>query len=181
MSRVGKRPIKFSSDVEIVLENSRITMSKNSNTMVLDLPKNIKAIKNEDNIALERTSEDKTTRSLHGLYARLIKNAISGLSEGISKQLDFKGTGYRARVDSGTLFLSMGYSHELEMKIPEGVTVNVTKSSIIVNGYDAQIVGNFAASVREVRKPEVYKGKGIRYSYEVIKRKDGKAAQGGKV
>ncbi len=180
MSRVGKRPIKFSSGVNVVIDNRNIEISSGDKKIHFYLPEDLKVDVTENSIELSRKFDDKEARSMHGLYARLISNAVKGVSNGISKKLDFKGTGYRAKVESGKLILSMGYSHEIELMIPEGLNVNVAKNSIIIEGYDAQKVGNFSATVREVRKPEVYKGKGIKYEKEIIKRKDGKAAQSGK-
>ncbi len=180
MSRVGNRPIKINDGVATELNGSNLVMKSSKGEAVINLPDSLKVEINDGKILVKRSDEQKLTKSLHGLNARLIANANEGLSNGIKRILDFKGTGYRAKVENGKVILGMGYSHEVILEIPANVEVVVTKNSIAITGIDAQIVGNFAAKIREVRPPEVYKGKGIKYNYEVIKRKDGKASQGGK-
>lgn len=180
MSRVGKRPIQFGSKINVANNDGNIVISSNNQTIKYNLPKELNIDIKDTYIEITRKKDDKMSRAMHGLYARLINNAIVGLQEGIKKTLSFKGTGYRAKVESGKLILNMGYSHEIQLSIPEGLNVSVVKNSINVEGFDAQIVGNFSATIREVRRPEVYKGKGIKYENEIIKRKDGKAAQSGK-
>ncbi|OQB06097.1 MAG: 50S ribosomal protein L6 [bacterium ADurb.Bin212] len=180
MSRVGNRPIIINDGVSIAQSGKDLKISSNKGEMSFILPADISIEQSADRLLVKRVTDTKEARSLHGLYARLIANAITGLSHGIIKNLDFKGTGYRAKVESNKLILNMGYSHEISLDIPESIAVNVNKNTISVSGYSSDIVGNFAAKVREVRKPEVYKGKGIKYSTETIKRKDGKAASGGK-
>jgi len=113
---------------------------------------------------------------LHGLYNRLVANAIEGVKDGFTKELTFSGTGYRAAVSGNEVLLNMGYSHEIKLPIPDGLEAKVVKNSIIISGIDKQVVGQFAAVVRSVRPPEVYKGKGIKYKDEFIKRKAGKTA-----
>lgn len=180
MSRVGNRPIKINEGVTAEADSGKVILKSSKGEQIINLPSSLKAKVDADNIYISRDNEQKLTKSLHGLNARLIANAIEGLSNGIKKVLEFKGTGYRARIEGQKIILGMGYSHEVPLTIPSGLEVNVVKNSITIQGADSQIVGNFAAKIREVRPPEVYKGKGIRYNYEVIKRKDGKASQGGK-
>lgn len=180
MSRVGNRPIKINDGVSITQSGKDLKISSSKGELSFVLPQEITLEESDNSILVKRSKETKDVKSLHGLYARLIANAITGLSHGIVKNLDFKGTGYRAKVESNKLILNMGYSHEISLDIPEFVSVTVNKNAISVSGFSSDVVGNFAAKVREVRKPEVYKGKGIKYSTETIKRKDGKAASGGK-
>jgi len=180
MSRVGNRPIKLAENVSFDIKSGSVDVSSNKGKITVNVPETIVVKMENGVINVTRKDDSKFSRSQHGLVARLVRNAILGLSEGIKKTLDFKGTGYRAKVESGKIILSMGYSHEIEIEIPEGVEVTVVKNTITITGHDAAILGNFAAKVREVRKPEVYKGKGIKYSTETIRRKDGKVASGGK-
>lgn len=180
MSRVGNRPLAIKEGVTLEIKAGEVVIKSNKGEIAINVPSDIEVKKNDNIILVSRTNNSKFARSQHGLVARLIRNGIEGLSAGIKKTLEFKGTGYRARVENGRLILNMGYSHEIELSIPQGVEVSVVKNSIIIVGYEASIVGNFAAKVREVRPPEVYKGKGIKYSEETIRRKDGKVASGGK-
>lgn len=180
MSRVGKRPILLAEGISLTKNKNTLSISSSNGEKVFEVPSSIKVEQVNRNIFVTRESNCKIDRSLHGLYARLISNAVIGLSKGISKKLDFKGTGYRAKVESNKIILSMGYSHDVTLEIPESLIVTVNKNSIVITGTCAEKVGNFAATIRQVRKPEVYKGKGIKYDTEIIKRKDGKAAQGGK-
>ena len=180
MSRVGNRPIKVNEGVSVEINSNRVVLKSSKGEQTIELPFSLKAKIESDTICVSRKNEQKITKSLHGLNARLIANAITGLSDGIKKVLEFKGTGYRARIEGQNIILSMGYSHEIALTIPNGVEVNIVKNSIMIQGIDSQVVGNFAAKIREVRPPEVYKGKGIKYNFEIIKRKDGKASQGSK-
>ncbi len=180
MSRIGNRPIKLNEGVSAEVKDGFIILKSTKGQISVDLPQDIEAHISDEAVALTRKNNMKLVKSLHGLKAKLIANASEGLSGGIKKILEFKGTGYRAKVESNNLVLNMGYSHEINLPIPEGLEVSVGKNTINISGIDAQLVGNFSARIREVRLPEVYKGKGIKYNYEIIKRKDGKAAQGGK-
>ena len=179
MSRVGNRPIKIDETVNIVQDNGAINLSSTTGKLRVTVPDEIKVEIKDGNLYVNRTNDSKFARSQHGLIARLLDNAIKGLTGGCKKVLEFKGTGYRARVEDKKLILNMGFSHEMSFIIPEELQVSVVKNSIIIGGVDAAQVGNFAASVREVRPPEVYKGKGIKYHGELIKRKDGKVASKG--
>ena len=127
-------------------------------------------------VFVTRKDQEKSTRSLHGLYARLIKNMIIGAKDGFTKVLEFNGTGYRAAIVGEELVLNMGYSHDVKLEIPKELKVTVVKNTIVIIGTSRELVGNFAAKTREVRGPEVYKGKGIKYKGEFIKRKAGKTA-----
>ena len=176
MSKIGKRPIKIEEGVEITITENLLTASCNGKTQEVTLPREIAVEQVEDMLIVKRHNDTKIARSLHGLIARLSANAIHGVKEGFIKELIFTGTGYRAAAEGRSLLLNMGYSHEIKMEIPEDLEVKVAKNSIIISGIDKSHVGQFAASVRDVRPPEPYKGKGIRYKDEHIRRKAGKTA-----
>jgi len=179
MSRIGKRPIKIEEGVEVVASGSTINLKSTRGELTLVLTDGLD-IKITDGVAqIARADDSKVLRAQHGLHARLLANMITDLKDGFVKILDFKGTGYRVRVENNTVILNMGYSHEIVLKIPEGISVNVVKNTINVEGIKRDAVGQFAAMIRDVRGPEPYKGKGIKYRDEVIKRKAGKAAQSG--
>lgn len=176
MSRIGIRPIKIDEGVSAEITSAKAVFTCGQNKLEVVIPSKIE-VKNEDgNIFVTRKENSKEARSLHGLIARLIKNAITGVKDGFIKELNFVGTGYRAAVNGEEIALNMGYSHEIKFVIPDGIKVEVKKNNIIVSGTDKSAVGAFAAIIREVRPPEVYKGKGIKYKDEHIKRKAGKKA-----
>lgn len=131
-------------------------------------------------LIVERPNDQKQNRALHGLTRSLLANMVEGVSNGFSKVLEVNGVGYRAAVQGNTLNLTVGYSHPVEMPVPEGLTAEVNGNKITISGADKQKVGQFAAEVREKRPPEPYKGKGIKYADEHIRRKEGKAGKGGK-
>ena len=180
MSRVGNRPIKINDGVDVEIKADTVILSSQKGELTIATPETITVEKDDGAILVRRKRDDKFSRSQHGLIARLIQNGIEGLSNGIKRTLEFKGTGYRAKTEGGKVIMSMGYSHETILDIPSDVDVVVAKNIINISGYDAAVVGNFAAKIREVRPPEVYKGKGIKYIDEEIKKKDGKVASGGK-
>ena len=177
MSRAGNKPIKINEGIKVTIEDGLVSVSSEKGKQRVKILKEIVVEKKTDGILVTRTSDTPEFRAKHGLVARLIKNAISDLTEGVSKDLEFVGTGYKARTEGDKLVLSMGYSHDVVLQIPNGITVEIKKNTIHINGFDRTLVGEFAANVRGVRPPEVYKGKGIRYSTELVKRKAGKAAQ----
>jgi len=176
MSKIGKRPVKVEEGVEIKIAEGLATASCNGKTLEVTLPREISVERIEDMLVVKRHNDSKIARSLHGLIARLLANAIHGVKEGFIKELIFTGTGYRAAVDGANLLLNMGYSHEVKKEIPQDLEVKVVKNSIIISGINKEHVGQFAATVRDVRPPEPYKGKGIRYKDEHIRRKAGKTA-----
>ena len=176
MSKIGKKPIKLPENITAVVESSMINLSSGNKAKSLEIPSLISVNVSDGLIRVTRKNDEKEAKSLHGLMARLIQNAITGISTGYEKKLAFTGTGYRASVVGNELLLIMGYSHDVKLAIPEGLEVVVVKNSINIKGQEKENVGHFAAVVRNVRPPEPYKGKGIRYSDEIIKRKAGKAA-----
>jgi large subunit ribosomal protein L6 len=177
MSRIGKRAIKVVPEVKSEILGRTITITSDRGSISFDIPAELSISQNNGVIVCSRIKDDKRSRSLQGLFSRLITTRIADLGGGFKKKLEFKGTGYRARVEGDKLILNMGFSHEVSVAIPKGLNVNVVKNTIVCEGFDRSAVGDFAAKVREVRLPEVYKGKGIKYDFENIRRKTGKAAQ----
>lgn len=176
MSKIGKRPIDIPEGVKIEINDNLLSVCFGENKLDLPIPKEVIVEITQSQILVGRINDSKTARSMHGLINRLISNMITGLKDGFSKTLTFTGSGYRAAVDGSNLVLNMGYSHEIRLPIPEGVETKVIKNSITISGKQKEKIGQFAAIVREVRPPEVYKGKGIKYKDEFIKRKAGKTA-----
>ncbi len=182
MSRIGRMPIELPAgvDVKIGAENE-ITVKGPKGTLTKKLhPEMI--IKVEGNVAVvERPSEEKMHKALHGLTRSLLNNMVEGVSKGFSKELEVNGVGYRAQKQGKKLVLNLGYSHPVEMEETDGIQIDVpSPNKIIINGIDKQAVGQFAAVVREKRPPEPYKGKGIKYVDEHIRRKEGKTGGKGK-
>jgi large subunit ribosomal protein L6 len=177
MSRLGNRPIKIVDKVQISYEGNIFVAKSDRGARELPIPDAIKLDIKDGFIKVNRGGNSKYEKSQHGLITRLIIGMIEDLTDGAKKVLEFKGTGYRVRVEGTNVILNMGYSHEVTLNIPEGITVNVVKNTIIIEGNNRVTVGEFAANIRDVRPPEVYKGKGIKYQDEVIRRKAGKTAQ----
>jgi large subunit ribosomal protein L6 len=179
MSRIGKLIINIPEGVELKVDSLNVIAKGSLGELSINLPEGIGIKVNGKKIEIIRESEDKKIRSLHGLYRVLVQNLLVGVSAGFSKTLEFKGIGYRVAVNENILTLNVGYSHPVELKIPDNLKVTVKKSTIEISGIDKSKVGQFAADIRAVRKPEVYKGKGIRYTDEHIKIKPGKTAAKG--
>ena len=176
MSRIGRAPITVPAGVEITLgDNNVVTVKGPKGTLTQQFHPNM-AIAMEGNVVtVARPNDLKENRSLHGLTRTLINNMIVGVTEGYKKTLEVNGVGYRVALEGNKLVMNLGFSHQVIMEAPAGVTVEVPNpNQIIISGYDKQMVGQFAANVREKRPPEPYKGKGIKYSDEVIRRKVGK-------
>lgn len=176
MSRIGVRPIKVKEGIKIEITPHKVVVFSNQKETELRIPEELTASFDKGNIYIKRKEESIKARSLHGLYARLIQNLLIGADGGFTKELEFKGTGYRVAVEGSNVLLNMGYSHEIKINIPTEITVTVKKNIISITGSDKQKVGNLASIIRAVRPPEVYKGKGIKYKDEFIKRKAGKKA-----
>ena len=176
MSRIGRLPIDIPAGVEVKIEEgNKVTVKGPKGTLEKCLPVEM-TIKQEDNqVVVTRPNDLKKMKSLHGLTRSLIANMITGVSEGYEKKLEINGVGYRAQKQGKKLILSLGYSHPVEMEDPEGLeSVLDGQNKITIKGIDKQKVGQYAAEIRELRKPEPYKGKGIKYADEVIRRKVGK-------
>ncbi|MBR5437776.1 MAG: 50S ribosomal protein L6 [Clostridia bacterium] len=176
MSRIGKQPITIPQGVDVTIgANNEITVKGAKGTLVQTMSPEMTIKKDGDAIVVERPSDQKEHRALHGLTRTLIANMVTGVSEGYQKQLEINGVGYRAAKQGNKLVLNLGYSHPVEMEEIDGIKIDVPQpNQIIISGYDKQKVGQFAAQVREKRPPEPYKGKGIKYVEEVIRRKEGK-------
>lgn len=181
MSRIGKKPITVPAGVDVTIEGNLITVKGPKGTLSRSINPNIKVEKEGNIITVSRPNDDKENRSLHGLTRTLIDNMVIGVNETFKKELEVNGIGYRAEMKGKDLLLKVGYSHDVIMTAPEGITIEVpAPNKIIISGADKQKVGQFAANVREKRPPEPYKGKGIKYADERIRRKEGKAGKGGK-
>ena len=179
MSRIGKQPIAIPSGVEVTLDGSHVTVKGPKGTLEHDVPEDITVSREGDEIVVTRPDDEREHRSLHGLTRSLVANMVVGVSDGFTKELEIVGVGYRAaaagprRID-----LQLGFSHPVAVDAPEGVEFEVpTPTRITVRGFDKQLVGQVAADIRKIRKPEPYKGKGVRYAGEVVIRKAGKAGK----
>ena len=178
MSRIGKQPIAIPSGVTVTISDSNeVTVKGSKGTLSQKVNPNIKVEQKDGQVVLTRPDDHRDNRSMHGLYRALIANMVQGVSEGFSKELQIVGTGYRAQAQGTKLTLNVGYSHPVEIMAPEGVTFETpSNTQIFVRGINNQVVGQVAADIRQVRKPEPYLGKGIRYADEHVRRKEGKAA-----
>ncbi len=177
MSRVGKKPIPILEGVKVEIIKSKIKVKGPKGELEREMPSAVKVVIKDGQILVQRLNEDKRSKSLHGTLRSLIFNMVKGVSEGFEKVLEVVGMGYKATLENGVLTLRVGYSHLVRYTGPEDVGIEVPNSNTIrVFGCDKQKVGEVAAEIRAVKKPEPYKGKGIRYKGEVIRRKVGKAA-----
>ena len=176
MSRIGRMPITIPAGVEVsIAEGNLVTVKGPKGTLTQKLHPDMVIEKNGAELTVKRPSDDKAHRSLHGLTRTLLHNMVVGVTDGFKKELDVNGVGYRVAMEGGKLVMNLGYSHQVIMEAPEGITIETPSANqITVSGSDKQLVGQFAAEVREKRPPEPYKGKGIKYSDEVIRRKVGK-------
>ncbi len=179
MSRIGKMPIKIPEGIKVNIQGKKITTSGPCGELSYILPVCIDVLEKDNNLILKRKNEQKITRSLHGTSRTLISNMIYGVTKGFTKELEISGIGFKASKKGDNLVLQVGFSHPVEIKPPQGISFQVNKNIITVFGIDKQKVGTIAAKIRSVRRPEPYKGKGIKYVGEEIKRKVGKAAKVG--
>lgn len=179
MSRIGLKPINVPSNVELKIDaNNFVTVKGPKGTLEQQLSKIMKIESNDGVLTVARPNDDKESRSLHGLTRTLLNNMIVGVTDGYEKVLEIVGVGYRAQKQGKKLVLNLGYSHPVEMEDPNGIETAVEGTNkIIVRGIDKQQVGNYAAVIRDWRRPEPYKGKGIKYSNEVVRRKAGKTGK----
>jgi large subunit ribosomal protein L6 len=179
MSRVGKKPILIPDKVKVTLKDGQILVEGPLGKLSRTLSPETKVEVNDKEVHVNRLDDEPRDRALHGLTRALIQNMVTGVSAGFSKELDIQGVGYRAEVRGSNLNLSLGFSHPMEVPIPEGIKIKVDKQThLVISGYDKIQVGQLASDLRKIRPPEPYKGKGVRYSNEVVKRKAGKAAAG---
>ena len=183
MSRIGKQPINVPSGVKVSVADGKVQVNGPKGALQLSLRPEITVDVKGQVVEVKRADDGRSARSLHGLTRTLIANMVKGVSEGFQKKLEIVGVGYKADVQGSNINLSLGFSHPIKYALPKGVTASVDKQTLVtLTGPDKQVVGQVAADIRAFRKPEPYKGKGIKYSDEVIRRKAGKAgkAAGGK-
>ena len=182
MSRIGRMPISLPSNVEVTVgEGNLVTVKGPKGTLTQKLSEKMTLTREDNVIHVTRPNDEKENRALHGLTRTLLNNMVVGVTEGYKKELDVNGVGYRVQKDGKKLVMNLGYSHQVTMDEPEGITIDVpAPNKIVINGCDKQMVGQFAAEVREKRPPEPYKGKGIRYTGEFVRHKEGKAGKGAK-
>ena len=179
MSRIGRMPITVPAGVDVKIEDGNtVTVKGPKGTLNQKLHPDMIIEKDGTEILVKRPSDDKEHRALHGLTRSLLANMVTGVTEGFSKELEVNGVGYRAQMQGKKLVMNLGYSHQVEMEPVDGIEIEVpAPNKIIVKGADKQLVGHIAANIREKRLPEPYKGKGIKYATEHIRRKEGKAGK----
>jgi len=179
MSRVGRSPIPVPSGVTVALEDNSVTVTGPQGSLVRRLPQGITITQEGDVLVVTRPDDERSHRALHGLTRSLVANMVAGVTQGFSKELEIVGVGYRANAKGpSALELALGFSHSVQFDAPEGITFEVpTPTRIVVKGIDKEKVGQVAANIRKIRKPEPYKGKGVRYAGERVLRKAGKAAK----
>jgi large subunit ribosomal protein L6 len=175
MSRIGKKPVPIPKGVDIQLTGDLLTAKGPKGELKLQVHPKVKMNVEEERIALTVKDETRESRSLHGLYRVLTNNMVTGVANGFEKVLEIVGVGYRVELKGRTLVFHLGYSHPINFDLPEGVDARIERSKIILTGIDKELLGMTAAKIRSFRKPEPYKGKGIRYADEMIRRKAGKA------
>ena len=177
MSRVGRKVIAIPKDVKVQVQERSVQVQGPKGKLETPVPPGISFSLEGAELLCKRSGDDRQQRALHGLARALANNAVRGVSEGFSKELDIVGVGYKAAVEGNQVVFALGYSHPVEFKIPEGIKIAVDKQTrVVVSGIDRQQVGQVAAEIRRLRKPDPYKQKGIRYVGEVLKKKAGKAA-----
>jgi large subunit ribosomal protein L6 len=182
MSRIGRLPVTVPSSVDVTIDGRRLTVKGPKGTLTRDLHPDITVSQEDGSLVVTRPTEQKTHKQLHGLTRTLVNNMVVGVTDGYRKGLEITGVGYRAALSGKKLTLNLGYSHPIEIDPPEGISFEVENPTrLAVVGIDKELVGQIAAKVRSTRKPEPYKGKGVRYAGEHIRRKAGKAGKiGGK-
>jgi large subunit ribosomal protein L6 len=177
MSRVGKVPVQFSKELQVSVDGQTVIVKGKKQTIKIVMKSKVKAKVEGDQLILTRADEEAQTRAFQGLYRSLIQNAVTGCTTGFTKELDLNGVGYRAAVKGKQLELTIGFSHPVIFNIPEGIEIAVDKQTkIIVKGASKELVGQVSAKIRSFRPPEPYLGKGIKYTEETIRRKEGKSA-----
>ncbi len=176
MSRIGKKPISLPAGVKVTVDGNTVTVQGSKGTLIQTLPEGITINQEDNQLLVQRADDSKQQRAFHGLTRALIANMVEGVTNGFEKKLELVGVGYRAQMQGKKLVISIGFSHPVEIDSPEGIEFEVpAPTRITIKGIDKQLVGNTAAHIRAIRKPEPYKGKGIKYENEYIRRKAGKA------
>lgn len=178
MSRIGKLPVPVPSGVSATIADRSLTVTGPKGTLSLDIPEPITVSEEDGTLVVVRPDDEGTSKAMHGLTRSLVNNMVTGVTEGYTKTLEIVGTGYRVTAKGTDLEFALGYSHPITVKAPDGITFAVeTPNKFSVSGIDKQLVGETAANIRKLRKPEPYKGKGVRYENEVVRRKAGKAGK----
>jgi large subunit ribosomal protein L6 len=178
MSRIGKRPISIPGKVTITIAGQSVTVKGPKGELSRTLPGEVEVLQEGETVLVNRRDDSRVARQRHGLCRTLVANMVEGVSQGFQRKLEIIGVGYRAQVQGRNLTLNMGYSHPVQIEPPDGIQFAVeNNTNVTVSGIDKEAVGNTAAKIRAVRPPEPYKGKGIRYAGEVVKRKAGKAGK----
>ncbi|AFY82344.1 50S ribosomal protein L6 [Oscillatoria acuminata] len=178
MSRIGKRPINIPAKVVVSIDGQKVSVKGPKGELSRELPAEVIVAQEGETIEVKRRDESRAARQRHGLCRTLVANMVQGVSEGFQKRLEIQGVGYRAQVQGRNLILNVGYSNPVEINPPEGISVAVeNNTNVIISGINKEIVGNTAAKIRDVRPPEPYKGKGIRYAGEQVRRKAGKTGK----
>jgi large subunit ribosomal protein L6 len=179
MSRIGKKPIFIPKDVEVKSEGNFLIVKGPKGELKRKIHPKVRLDVDGDNIAVSVADESVESKSLHGLFRVLVDNMVTGVSKGFENTLEIVGVGYRAEVKGRTAIFNLGYSSPIQFELPDGIDAKIEKTKIILSGIDKELVGHTAAKIRALRKPEPYKGKGIRYTDEIIRRKAGKAGATG--
>ncbi len=178
MSRIGRSPIEVPSGVDVTVTGQRVEVKGPKGTLSRELPEPITVRQDEGQLLVERPDDERTNRALHGLSRSLVANMVTGVTAGFSKELEIVGVGYRAVLQGKSLQLALGFSHGVNVPAPDGISFEVPiPTRVVVKGVDKEQVGQVAANIRKIRKPEPYKGKGVRYAGERVLRKAGKAAK----
>ena len=178
MSRIGKRPIKIPNKVTVTIDGQKVAVKGPKGELSRVLPPEIALTQEAETLVVKPNNDSRKARQRYGLCRTLVSNMVEGVSKGFERRLEIQGVGYRAQVQGHNLILNVGYSNPVEMPAPEGINIAVeNNTNVIVSGINKEVVGNTAAKIRGVRPPEVYKGKGIRYAGETVRRKAGKAGK----
>lgn len=181
MSRIGRMPIAIPANIDVKIDNNVVTVKAGAVVLTQVVHPDINVAIEDNTILVTRPSDEKQHRALHGLTRSLINNMVVGVTQGFTKNLDINGVGFKAQKQGKKLVLNVGYSHPIEVEEPAGITIDVpAQNKIIVKGADKQLVGETAAKIRAFRKPDAYKGKGIKYDFEILRLKEGKTGAKGK-
>lgn len=178
MSRIGKRPIPLPQKVTVTINGQHVAVKGPKGELARTLPAEVEVVQQDNTILVNRRNDSRVARQRHGLSRTLVSNMVEGVSQGFQRRLEIQGVGYRAQVQGRNLVLNVGYSHPVQIEPPDGIQLAVeNNTNVIVSGINKEEVGNIAAQIRAVRPPEPYKGKGIRYAGEFVRRKAGKAGK----
>lgn len=176
MSRIGKIPVEIPGGVSVKLDKNEVSVKGPKGELFLVIPPRVTVEIESNQVLVKRHGDDKQAKAYHGLVQRLVRNMVIGVTDGFKKELEIQGVGYRAAMEGNKLTMQLGFSHPVIFEAPQGITIEVPKpTSIIISGYDKQVVGQVAAVIRGFRPPEPYKGKGVRYANEIVRRKAGKS------